>query len=442
MPGVRFRAAKAISGLLGFQLPDPSTAAPGSASLEDMLARVQGLIGNQFSPLPTTQTRWHLSDLETAIHHADVGDLRKAGQLYRAMMSDGVLAGVTGTRDGGVVRLPKKFWGPEEMVARLKGTPEIPGVFDIRFPSSELTLLARDGDTLGVGVARFVHVDGLPFKVLHRLDPEWLSYRWSEDRWYYNSIVGPLPITPGDGTWVLHTPGGRVCPWQHGLWKAEGRAYIAKEHAFFLRENYSGKLANSARAAVAPAGATEEQTLGWFQKVMAWGVNTVFALKPGYDVKLIESNGRGFQVFQETIKTCNEEIIIAVAGQLPSTTGGEGFDNADVHKSISMDRIDDTATGLEFTINTQGIPAWVNDEYGADALSECARVEWDTAPPKDLRATADALQVAGQAIVSLNAAFQPYGVRVNSREMSIRFGVPVEALPLSPPAPEPLQEAA
>ena len=93
---VRFRAAKAISGLLGFQLPNPSTEAPLSASMEEMLARVQGLIGNQFAPLPTTQTRWHLADLETAIHQADIGDLRKAGQLYRAMMSDGVLAGVTG----------------------------------------------------------------------------------------------------------------------------------------------------------------------------------------------------------------------------------------------------------------------------------------------------------------------------------------------------------
>jgi hypothetical protein len=282
---------------------------------------------------------------------------------------------------------------------------------------------------LGVGVGRFIKVDALPFKVLQRLDPEWLQYRWSENRWYYNSVFGPLPITPGDGNWLLHTPGGHLTPWQHGLWRPLGRAVIAKEHAFFYRENYSGKLANPARAAIAPAGATQEQTLSWFQKVMAWGVNTVFALTPGYDVKLLESNGKGYDVFQQTIKTCNEEIIISVAGQLPSTTGGEGFDNADVHRAIAADRINDTATGLQNTLDTQGIPPWVNDEYGAEALKDSPRIEWETDPPKDRRAAADALQVTGQAIGSINEQLAQYGRRIDAREMEIRFGIPTENLP-------------
>jgi hypothetical protein len=49
---------------------------------------------------------------------------------------------------------------------------------------------------------------------------------------------------------------------------------------------------------------------------MAWGVNTVFGLTPGYDVKLLESNGRGYECFIKTIAEANNDMIVSVAGQV------------------------------------------------------------------------------------------------------------------------------
>ena len=351
------------------------------------------------------------------------------------MRKDGTLAGVLSTRTGGLVRLPKRFRGDADVVAALElGHESSRSVFDEMLPATELALMAADGLLLGVAVGELVSVAGRDFPVLVRLDPEFLDYRWSENRWYFRSNAGSIPITPGDGRWVLHTPGGRLAPWQHGLWRAVGRAFIRKEHAAMHKDNWEAKLANPARVAIAPNGASETQKESWFQRVLAWGINTVFGLTPGYDVKLLESNGRGYESFSSTIQEQNTELIIAVAGQTVTTDGGAGFSNANIHKSIRADLIKETADGLAYSVNTQCIPAFIVSRWGEEALAtrNCV-VEWDVTPPADRNSEASALVSVATAITSLTAALASHGLEPDVDALTMRFGIPVRVV--SPPTP-------
>lgn len=384
-------------------------------------------MGGQLQPLPQSRTRWYLDDLELAELEADRGDLSHAAQLVRAARKDGVLAGVLSTRTSGLVRLPKRFVGPPEIVAALEvGHDSVRSAFDEMAPPQELALLAADGELLGVGVAELVPVPGRSYPVLVRLDPEFLIYKWAENRWYFRSIAGLLPITPGDGRWVLHTPGGRSAPWQHGLWRAVGRAYIRKEQASLHKDNWEAKLANPARVAVAPQGASHEQQQSWFRAVMAWGVNSVFALSPGYDIRLIESNGRGYESFLQTIADANQEMIIAVAGQTVTTDGGAGFQNSDIHKSIRADLIKATADSLAYTINTQVLPAFVLSNFGEEALTRCPVMSWDVAPPKERGAEAQSLVTTAQAIEQLSNALARFDRELDIDALCVKFGVPIK----------------
>lgn len=416
--------AAALLGFSAYQAPEPAV---GNNTLDSpIVERFRRAMGGQLTSPPITQTRWYLSDLESAEYQADQGMLAKPASLMRSARKDGVLSGVLSTRTGGIVRLPKRFRGNPEVVAALELGHECSrSVFDEMFPAAELALLAADGELLGVGVGELTPVAGRDFPCLVRLDPACLQYVWSENRWYFLSFAGRIPITPGDGRWILHTPGGRQAPWQNGLWRAVGRAYIRKEHASLHKDNYEGKLANPARVAVSPQGATEQQQQGFFQSVMAWGVNTVFGMTPGYDVKLLESNGRGFECFNSTIEAQNQEMIIAVAGQTVTTDGGAGFQNSDIHKSIRADLIKSTADGLAYTINTQGIPAFVLGRFGVDALADSAQVEWDVTPPKDRSAEAMSLVTIAQAITQLGVALQPYGRVLDVSAIASRFGIPI-----------------
>lgn len=392
-------------------------------------------MGGQVQPIPWSQTRWYLADLETAETAADAGQIAMAARLMRAARKDGVYAGVLSTRTDGLVRLPKRFRGSPEIVAALEvGGDEARSVFDEMCPAPELAAIAADGIELGVGVGELVPVQGRDYPVLVRLDPEFIYYMWSENRWYFKSIAGLIPITPGDGRWVLHCPGGRMAPWQRGLWRAIGRAYIRKEHANLHKDNWEAKLANPARVAVMPAGGSEAEKSSWFRRVMAWGINTVFATPPGYDVKLLESNGRGYECFQATIADQNNEFVMAVCGQTVTTDGGTGFANADVHRSIRADLIKATADALAYTVNTQVLPPWIFDRFGEDAqLGERgALLEWDVTPSKDRNAEALSLVTTANAMKGLRDVF---GNKVDLGALATLFGVPLIRDVSSLPAP-------
>jgi len=420
-------AARIRTALLGISAYQE---APDLVAQDDAaLAKLRKQYGGNIAPPALTQTRWYLSDLEAAEHASDLGDMRQPARIMRSARRDGVYAGVLSTRTDGLVGLPKRFRGDERVVAALSSnTGAVRSVFDEMFPPDELALLAADGLELGVGLAELVPVEGRDYPIMVRLDPEFLLYRWFTNAWYYRSIAGLIPITPGDGRWMLHCPGGRVSPWQHGLWRAIGRAYVRKEHALLHRDNWEGKLANPARVAVAPQGAAEEQKQSWFRRVMAWGVNTVFGLTPGYDVKLLESNGRGFDSFNKTIADQNNEMIIAVAGQTVTTDGGAGFQNSDIHKSIRSDLIKKTADGLAHTINTQGLPPFVAARWDVRALQTLATVEWDVTPPKDRTAEANSLVGVANAIKGLSEALAPHGRAPDVAALCTRFGIDVLAL--------------
>jgi hypothetical protein len=414
----------ALMGISAYALPANEAIYP---NLNDpRIENVRKMYGGQLTPQPVTVSRWHLEDLEDAETFADSGDLSKVGQLWNACRSDGVFVGVLSTRTDGIVALEKRFRGAGELIDELRaGGDSVRSVFDEMFPPEALSAIAADGIGVGVGVGELVPVQGRDYPVLVRHNPEFLRYRWSENRWYLVTIVGWVPINPGDGRWVLHIPGGRISPWRNGVWKAIGRAWIEKQHALLYNQAWQAVLAHPARAAVSPNGAPEEVDDDWFQKVLAWGVNTVFGMKPGFDVKLIESNGRGWESFIKSMERSEREYIICIAGQEVTTTGGTGFANADVHKSIRADLIKSTADSLAYTLNTQGIPIWVLNRYGEEWLARSPCVSWVVTPPRDLAAQAQCLGTLATAITSLTAALAEHGLVPDVSELCVQFGVPI-----------------
>lgn len=398
-----------------------------------LVTRLRTMMGGLLAPPTITPTRWYLSDLETAEHLADMGNMSRAAQLMLAARKDGHLAGVLSTRTGGLVRLARTFRGDADIIAELERGHHSRAAFDDFIPPSELSSLAADGLLLGVGVGEFIPVRGRRFPVFVRLEPQHLRFLWAENQWFYQGIAGLEAITPGDGRWVLYTPYGRVSPWQSGLWRGVGQAWIRKQHASLYRDNWEATLAHPARVAEAPQGAAEEQKEKFFENLMAWGLNSVFGMPPGYKATLLESNGRGWESFTKTIEQCNEEFKIIISGQSVTTDGGAGFVNGDLFKSVRADLIKETADTLSHCVNTQMLPTYVTAMHGpAAVLGRPVTQEWDVTPPKDRNSEATAMGAVASAVTQLREALAPDQLEPNTQQLLDRFGIPAQALPEDP----------
>ena len=431
-----------VAALLGISTYQPTTEdLPGSPLTSSLVERVRKSIGDQLEALPVTKLTWYLADLNTCQSQADRGDMQLIGMLGQSMRRDGVLRGLLDVRTS-VTSLPRRFHGGAtetgkqiiEVLESKNGSDR--SVFDEMLPTNELSRLCEDGIVCGVGVGEMVPVQGRDFPVLVRRLPQNVWYLWQKNQWFYRSIAGLIPIVPGmpdenGHTWILYTPGGRVTPWNYGLWPALGRSFISKEHAFYSRQNYIAKLANPARVAEVPLGASEVERKGFLADIIAWGLNTCFELPVGWSVKLLESNGRGFEVMQADIDTCNKEFATALCGNTVMMDGGVGFQNADIFRLMSENLIRQTAETLAHVVNTQALPWFIASRWGLEALDNAVSVAYDTTPPQDKKVQADTFVSLGNGIKAMVEAFALMSRTVNVDEIAARFGIPLnEANPM------------
>lgn len=416
------RILNALLAISAYARPPSSSISLDSPAVESVREALGGNIQSQ----PVTQIRWYMSDLESARYTADNGDLAPAARLCAAMRGDGTVSGALSSLAGGLTRLPKQFRGHPDIVSELEqGHSSVRSLFDEMLPPKELEAVAGDFVLLNVAVGELLPVEGRDFPVFCRLDPQFLRYRWNEARWYFQSVAGPIPITPGDGRWVLFL-GSRLSPWQFGKWISSGKSAILKWSSEMMRANWEAKLANPARVAKLPAAATDADAQGFVSRFGQWGLNTVFALRPGWDMSLLESKGTGHESFDKSIEGYKLEIIVDLLGQSMTTTGGEGFSNSATGLEVRADILQGLADGIGYGINTQVLPQFVVRRYGLEALETPAVMAWTTATAKDQNARASSLVQAAAAVKALYEALQPYGISPDVAELCSEFGVPVD----------------
>jgi hypothetical protein len=438
MADVKTALRDLVAALTGIATYSPPTADYGIELGSEPTKTARQALGGRLEPIPAVRLRWYPPDIERAQLQAQNGDLTMVGQLCESMKIDGVLRGLLDARTS-VVNFPKRFYGsPDVVLALLSKNNSDRDVYNEMVPATEARLMCADELVCGVAIGEMVPVVGRSFPVLVRRYVQNLYYLWSRNQWFYKSVVGLIPIQPGvidenGAGWVLHIGGGRLSPWNSGLWNTLGRSYINKTQTIFARQSYEMKHAHPARVAHSPLGATELERSGMLNAIIRWALNAAFELPVGWDVKLIESNGRGIEVYEQSIAHYDREYATALCGSAVMLQGTAGFSNMDVFRVVAKDLIRTTASAWDHTVNTQILPSFVGRGWGVDALANATTVETDCDEPKDRLVEAQTMAQLGVAVKGLveavtlaqTAAGVDTGVAVEVRQLLARFGVPV-----------------
>lgn len=250
--------------------------------------------------------------------------------------------------------------------------------------------------------------------------------------------VGLVPITPGDGTWVLHAPSGSR-PWMTGLVRALALPWLARQYARRDWSRHSEKHGLPIVGAVVPQEADAADKDGFYSDLRRLGSEGLVMLPRdregrGFDVKYLEpGNVAASDGFKALLAHCDQAIAVSVLGQANNATEGGSYAKAQALDAIRQDLLEADAAALAETLYRQVLRPWAWFNFGDADLAPWP--VWDATPPADTAALASTHKTAGEAIVVWTQAAAAQGLAVDVEALALTYGVPLKRAPETLPPP-------
>lgn len=387
-------------------------------------------------------TRWQPYHRDEIREECEQGQLLRLGFLLDAMKGDGMISGLLDTRTSGMLRRPALFRGDPFLVDLLRGreptvdpaTGEIldPGELGLwprMVPTTEFAKVMRDGILSGVGLGELV-CDERGLRCLRHLPIHWLRYHFGEDRWLYQSPNGTYEVRPGDGRWVLFTPYGAARPWIEGKWYPLAWPFISKAGTALDRLRWQGFLADPLRVIKSSKQSNEMQRKNLLRFILErWHRAPALVTKDDEQAYLVESNGRGFEVYNDSDDRADRDILYVLSGQTVTGDGNKGFNSLEGFDSIRLDIIQGTAAAAaECAVRDILIP-WAQYYWGMgpDSVS----VAWDVRSAAQRQAEAEALQTTLEVVEKADAVLERRGLETDIAAMVAQHGLVLPTRPIS-----------
>lgn len=375
-------------------------------------------------PRVTVFRDWTPALLRSAEVAAESGNLGSAVSLCEWMLTDDAVAGALQARSDALLGLEPTF-APGRLVSA-DAMQTFAEDFGAMYPEAELSQLHEFALLLGVSLAR--HATQVDDETGRWLTPIefWPASTLRQDQrtgeWFVRDADGKeLPVTAGDGVWLLHTPYGPNRPWARGLWRSLARWCLLKQMAqrdWARHSEVGARLFAQTqldRDGNAPA-TTDEQRQQIVEELYNAGGELVACLPPGWTVQLLELSANTEAIYKAQIEAANNAIRIRIRGGDLSSDAGDGGSFAAAESQAASNeapkRRYDGKT-LSATLHDQSSVWWATYNYGVAQVAPY--VTWapsveETAPDVTNVATAVATLVNAGAEVDAETLRTKYGL--------------------------------
>ena len=366
---------------------------------------------------------WTASLVRAAHATADGGSLRMAADLCDVLLADDRVQGCMLALTRGFFGLELSF---EEGVGRLRHRAhraiEAEEDWWFALPEEELAQLVAWGVMLGIGIGHLSWVERNR-RLVPRLEvwhPRHLRFDDASERWFIDTQSGEIEIAPGDGSWVMYTPGGSKRPWARGAWRGISRWWLLKRFAITDWARHS-EQAGGVKVATSDSG-SESDRRQLMRDLATTGADASIAMPKGWLLDVVGVTANTFETFREQVDSANAAMAIALVGQNLSTeVQGGSFAAAQVHQQVAHAVLRGQAETLSTCLHQQVLEPWAEFNFGLRSVAPWP--VWDTNPP----ANYESLSKTHALVVTTLVEAKKAGLRIDAKAMCDEFGIELEA---------------
>ncbi len=375
---------------------DPAYQHPRAPTAEDMAKRANVILRE--IPLTTTATAWTVPAVRYALAQGVVGQFDWPAQLCDAIVGDGRVQAALGSRTSSLLGRPVAF--EESDVARVRGSRAARECLDAwaeAWPalSQEATIgeMHQWGVLLGLGPAQILWDTSRPVWQPHlrTFHPRYTWFHPVFRKLIAITLDGLVPISPGDGGWVLHAPHGQpgnARGWMRGAMRALAQPWIYRQLAMRDLARYSERHGFPIVLGKRPAAAKIGDITNWNGQLSRLGQESVVDLPQGvdetnsYSLEYLEASDSTWEVFIKEIETYNTEITLAIQYQNLTTEVTEGsFAAARIHGGVKQAAVEFDERSLARTIYQQIARIFAAINFGDADLAPFTH--WQVTPYED-----------------------------------------------------------
>jgi phage gp29-like protein len=381
--------------------------------------------------------------VRTALASHEQANFSSSGLLIDMMGRDdrlgSVTTGVIGTRANGL--LGSKFSmrpADEDNPAAVRAAEEIEAVWWDILPESTLKVLLRYF-WLGGGAPaelRWRKLNGRwaplvrPWQLKDLYMTEMSDDEQLAEYWWLQTRSGQVEFTPGDGKWMLIADGNQW--WLNGSVRALSVPWLIKQFALRDWARHSERLGMPIIKAMYPSNWDAPEVDEWYSELANSLTTELTAKLPqgnddegSFDLQLLEAEGRNWESFPGLIGHVDTVYAVHMLGHnLTTEVKGGSFAAANTGNDVRIDYKRSDAETLSTQLRMQVNAPICQEWYGDPSLAPWPH--WEVEPPEDKTEKAEAVKLAGEAIVSLQKA----GYQLQDpEEFGAAIGVAIEPIP-------------
>jgi phage gp29-like protein len=359
--------------------------------------------------------------IRSILREHEQGIFTRSARLSEAMGRDDRVRGVMSTRILGLLGKQLQF-EPQGHASRGKTVvTDVESFWWTAFSEASLAALFRWGITLGIGVGELIweRTSGAWTPTLKVWHPQFVYWDWLTRAYWVITQDGPIQITPGDGKWILFTPGETNRGWMEGLVRAIALPWLVRLWARRDWARYSEVHGLPTRKAILPKDLDEDVEAAYMADIASLGSEPVIASKidvntgkAHFDYELVEATANTWDGIAKLKADADIDIAVAILGQnLTTQVDGGSFAAASAHNLVRLDICEADAEMFSTCLREQALKPWAIFNYGDAELAPYPR--WQVRPPDDQQKVATNAKAWAEAA----EAVQRVGLRIDVKTL-------------------------